>query len=84
MKILEVHENVKLVSGDIFASPMQTLVNPVNTVGVMGKGLALKFKEKYPEMFSFYRRLCTDGDLDIGLLYLCEAPPAKVGGFRVR
>lgn len=36
---------IHYVSGNIFDSPAQTLVNPVNTVGVMGKGLALEFKK---------------------------------------
>lgn len=43
------------VKGDIFDSPAQTIVNPINTVGVMGKGLALSFKKRYPEMFESYR-----------------------------
>lgn len=45
--------------GDIFESKMQTLVNPVNTVGVMGKGLALQFKQRYPDYFKAYQRACT-------------------------
>ena len=52
--VLETHDLVSLVVGDIFASSMQTLVNPVNTVGVMGRGLALQFKNTYPEMFLIY------------------------------
>jgi len=46
------------ISGDIFQSKMQTLVNPVNRAGVMGKGLALEFKNRYPEMFSHYKLCC--------------------------
>lgn len=45
--------------GNIFDSKMQTLVNPVNTVGVMGKGLAEQFKIRYPEYFTAYKRACT-------------------------
>ena len=37
---------LKYVRGDIFNSPAQVLVNTVNTVGVMGKGIALSFKKK--------------------------------------
>lgn len=44
--------------GNIFDSEMQTLVNPVNTAGVMGKGLALQFKLRYPLYFREYRRAC--------------------------
>lgn len=45
--------------GNIFDSKMQTLVNPVNTFGAMGKGLALQFKKRYPEYYEAYRRACT-------------------------
>lgn len=52
--------------GNIFDSKMQTLVNPVNCVGVMGKGLALEFKKRYPDMFLEYVGACRDGRLKIG------------------
>lgn len=54
----------------IFDSPAQTLVNTVNTVGIMGKGIAKTFREQYPEMFKEYRRLCDRGELAIGKLHL--------------
>ena len=54
----------------IFDSPAQTLVNTVNTVGVMGKGIAKEFKSTYPDMYREYRRLCDDGGLRIGTLHL--------------
>ncbi len=49
--------------GNIFDSKMQTLVNPVNTMGVMGKGLALLFKQRYPDYYRAYRRACSTGDM---------------------
>ncbi len=52
--------------GNIFDSTMQCLVNPVNTVGVMGKGLALDFKQRYPAMFSSYVHLCNSKQLVVG------------------
>lgn len=58
------------VVGDLFESPAQTLVNTVNTVGVMGKGIALRFKEIYPDMFDEYRRLCETKELTIGRLHV--------------
>ena len=58
--------------GDIFESEAQVLVNPVNTVGVMGKGLALAFKQRYPEMFKKYQVVCSKGLLDIGKLQLVK------------
>ena len=54
---------------DLFASPAQTLVNTVNTVGVMGKGIAKDFKAIYPEMFARYQELCERGQFNIGQLW---------------
>lgn len=58
------------LKGDIFSSPAQVLVNTVNTVGVMGKGIALEFKNRYPEMFKTYQKICDEKLLDIGKLML--------------
>lgn len=49
---------IKFVKGDILKSKCDVLVNPVNCVGVMGAGLALQFKKKYPDMFKEYYRMC--------------------------
>jgi O-acetyl-ADP-ribose deacetylase (regulator of RNase III) len=59
---------------NLFKSPAQTLVNTVNTVGVMGKGIALVFKQLYPEMYQQYRALCQAGQLDIGKLHIYRTP----------
>lgn len=64
---------IRLVKGNIFDSKMQTLVNPVNTVGVMGAGLAKQFKERYPQMFIRYKKFCDNGQLSIGNLWLYQA-----------
>jgi O-acetyl-ADP-ribose deacetylase (regulator of RNase III) len=61
---------VELIEGNIFNSSCQTLVNPVNTRGIMGGGLALAFKKKYPDMFAEYELLCRSGSLYIGVLHL--------------
>lgn len=58
------------VEQDIFQSPAQVIVNTVNTVGVMGKGIAKRFKDIYPEMYKEYRIYCEDGSLDIGKLWI--------------
>ena len=44
--------------GNLFASGAQTLVNTVNCVGVMGKGVALEFRYRFPRMFDEYKRTC--------------------------
>lgn len=61
---------LKYTDISLFDSPAQTLVNTVNTVGVMGKGIALEFKRRYPEMFKRYKELCEKRQLDIGKLYV--------------
>lgn len=61
---------ITYLKGDMFNSPAKILVNTVNTVGVMGKGVALEFKNRYPEMFYRYKQLCEGKMLNIGTLYL--------------
>ena len=65
---------IEYIEGDIFDSPAQVIVNTVNTVGVMGKGLALSFKNRYPDMFERYKRVCEEGKLQIGNLMLFYYP----------
>jgi len=49
---------ITVVKGDLFKSKAQTWVNTVNCVGVMGKGVALGFKKRFPEMYEDYVRRC--------------------------
>jgi O-acetyl-ADP-ribose deacetylase (regulator of RNase III) len=65
----------------LFDSPAQTLVNTVNTVGVMGKGIAKTFRERYPAMFAEYRKLCDRGDLAVGNLQLWKGDDRWVLNF---
>lgn len=52
---------------DIFSFPQNyILINTVNCVGVMGKGLALQFKNRFPQMFKDYQIACKKGDVQIG------------------
>lgn len=60
---------IHYVNTNIFDSTAQTLVNPVNTVGVMGGGLALKFKELYPEMYHKYRIACRNSSFTVGRIF---------------
>jgi O-acetyl-ADP-ribose deacetylase (regulator of RNase III) len=66
---------------NLFESPAQTLVNTVNTVGVMGKGIAAVFKQLYPEMYKRYRCLCQEGKLDVGMLYIYRTPNKIIVNF---
>ena len=61
---------VQVVQGDLFAASAQTLVNAVNCVGVMGKGIALEFKMRYPEMFTDYVARCQAREVEPGKPYL--------------
>ncbi len=61
---------MKVLLGNIFDSKCTTLVNTVNCVGVMGKGIALEFKNKYPDMFREYKELCNQGKIKPGEPYL--------------
>lgn len=67
MAIIEVHE-------DIFDSPAQTLINPVNIVGTMGKGLAEQFKKRVPGLHSRYRTFCRNGQFGINQLWRYRWP----------
>lgn len=61
---------VKVLIGDLFTSRAQTLVNTVNTVGVMGKGIALEFKKRFPDMYQDYKKRCEAGEVRLGRPYL--------------
>lgn len=68
---------MKIVIGDILQSKAQTLVNTVNCVGVMGKGIALEFKKRFPEMFKDYVEKCKHNGLRPGIPYIYKTlfPP---------
>jgi O-acetyl-ADP-ribose deacetylase (regulator of RNase III)/uncharacterized protein YwgA len=61
---------VNVIIGDLFESKAQTLVNTVNCVGVMGKGIALEFKKRFPEMFDDYVQRCKEKQVRLGRPYL--------------
>ena len=65
---------ITYVVGDLFTSPAKVLVNTVNTVGVMGKGIAKDFKRIYPEMFEQYQYFCEQGLFNVGQLWLYKTP----------
>jgi O-acetyl-ADP-ribose deacetylase (regulator of RNase III) len=59
---------IKFAQGNLLESGAEALVNTVNTVGVMGKGVALMFKEAFPENFRAYQAACRANELEIGKL----------------
>lgn len=68
---------IKVLVGDLFESECQALVNTVNTVGIMGKGIALEFKKRFPDMFRDYEKRCAEGKVKLGEPYLYKrlTPP---------
>lgn len=74
----QVESNVRIIEkGDILNSNMQTIINTVNCVGVMGKGLALAFKQAYPEMFKDYKKKCDQKEVKIGRPYLFKISDSR-------
>ena len=61
---------IKYKKGDLLESDAQVLVNTVNLVGVMGKGLALQFKNRFPDNFKSYKSACADGSIGIGKVFV--------------
>lgn len=57
---------IQLASGDMFQSHVEALVNPVNCVGVMGKGLALQFKRRFPSYYRAYETSCAYSKIKVG------------------
>lgn len=61
---------VRVLIGDLFESKAQTLVNTVNCVGVMGKGIALEFRRRFPDAYKEYAELCERHEVRLGHPYL--------------
>ncbi|WP_291722272.1 macro domain-containing protein [Bernardetia sp.] len=58
--------------GNILESNAEVIINPVNMVGVMGKGLALQFKQKFPYNYKVYKEACQNKTIDVGKLLLVD------------
>lgn len=58
--------------GNLLTADVDALVNPVNTEGVMGKGLALQFKKAFPENFASYERACKAGEVKTGQMHIVQ------------
>lgn len=56
--------------GNLLEAKVEALVNPVNCVGVMGKGLALAFKQAYPDNFYYYKIACSLGEVKVGQMFI--------------
>ena len=61
---------IERASGDILKSDAEALVNSVNCVGVMGRGVALQFKKAFPENFKAYRLACANEQVQPGRMFV--------------
>jgi O-acetyl-ADP-ribose deacetylase (regulator of RNase III) len=63
---------VRYVRGNLLDAQADALVNTVNTVGVMGKGIALQFKKAFPDNFKAYARAVKHGEVQLGKMFVYE------------
>lgn len=68
-------------NGNIFNSNAQVVTNAVNCVGVMGKGIALQFKSKFPAMFLDYQKKCESKEVRLGVPYLWSDAEVQILNF---
>jgi len=76
---------IEYKQGDLLAEPAETLVNTVNCVGFMGRGIALQFKRAFPENFKAYAAACRRGEVEPGRMLVFETgeltPPRYIVNF---
>ncbi len=61
---------IEYTTGNLLESKAEALVNTVNTVGVMGKGIALLFKEQFSENFKLYKKACQNAEVRVGTMFI--------------
>jgi len=71
---------IHYTQGNLLDSKAQALVNTVNTVGIMGKGIALMFKDRFADNFRLYAQACKAGDVRTGRMFVTE--PQELDGPR--
>ena len=71
---------ITYTTGNLLEAPADALVNTVNTVGVMGKGIALMFKERFPQNMDAYAKACKVGAVKTGKMFITE--PQEIVGPR--
>jgi len=76
---------IEYTTGDVLAEDAEALVNTVNCVGVMGRGIALQFKKAWPENFKAYAAACRRGEVRPGRMFVFETrqltPPRCIMNF---
>lgn len=69
---------IKVTQGDLLDQDVDAIVNTVNCVGIMGKGIALQFKQKWPQNFKHYEKACKAGEVRPGRMFVHEL--GRLGG----
>lgn len=64
---------IEFGNGNLLHAQVDALVNTVNTMGVMGKGVALQFKQAFPANFTAYKRACDIGEVRIGRMFVYDS-----------
>ena len=67
---------IKFVQGNLLKADAEALVNTVNTVGIMGKGIALQFRQVFPENYTTYRKACQHNEVQPGKM--CVVPTGRM------
>jgi O-acetyl-ADP-ribose deacetylase (regulator of RNase III) len=65
---------IRYTNGNLLEAEVEAVVNTVNTVGVMGKGIALMFKEAFPDNRRQYEAACKRGEVRVGRMFVTERP----------
>ena len=68
---------IRYITGDLLESKADALINTVNCVGIMGKGIAKQFKDKYPENYKRYKSTCAAGEIRTGSLFITIDHPSN-------
>ena len=63
---------ISFTQGNLLEADVEAVVNTVNTVGIMGKGIALMFKDKFPANFAAYAQACEHEEVRIGKMFVTE------------
>ena len=63
---------IQIAQGNLLVAQVDALVNTVNTQGIMGKGIALQFKQAFPAMFRDYEKACKAGEVRLGKMHVFD------------
>jgi O-acetyl-ADP-ribose deacetylase (regulator of RNase III) len=70
---------IQYITGNILESSAQAIINTVNTDGIMGKGIALQFKNSFPNNYKAYKDACKNDTIDIGKLFVFREGNLTIG-----